>query len=440
MPATPFDSIHLSHLFPSGDTARLFSDSAEIRALMLVEGALAKAQGARGTIPETAAAAIHRAALECQIDPVGLAKSTGLNGVSTPALVEAFREAMQAPEHAAFVHWGATSQDIQDTALMLRLRQAITHQSDRLRATLIALAELADAHADTPMAGRTFGQHAAPTSFGAQVAQWGAPLLSLFKGSEAIRGNLYVSLSGSVGTGSHLGDDPAALRADLAQGLNLTDPERCWHTDRSPILNIAAWFTRSALAAARLAEDLWLAAQSDAAEITLPQAGGSSTLPQKQNPVQPSACVALARHAQGLHATLEGASMHRQQRDGAAWFTEWLTLPQLVLAAASAMTHAQALAETLTPDTAAMSATLEANSLVHAEALSFALAQSMPRPKAQHITKTLCQQARETGSPLSQIAREAHPDLPPSVFDSAANLGCAPQEARSFAQAVRAAL
>ena len=118
MAASVFDSALYAKLFATGETGRLFSDSAAIRAMLLVEGALAKVQGALGVIPELSAAAIHRASMEIQIDPGALADATGINGVSVPGLVAAFRAEMNAPEHAAYVHWGATSQDIIDTALM----------------------------------------------------------------------------------------------------------------------------------------------------------------------------------------------------------------------------------------------------------------------------------------------------------------------------------
>ncbi|SMX38023.1 lyase family protein [Maliponia aquimaris] len=438
MPATPFDSVHLHRLFPTGDTARLFADSAEIRAMMLVEAALAQAQGAQGVIPADAAEAIQRASLECEVDPVSLSRATGENGVSVPAFIAAFREAMMAPEHAQYLHWGATSQDILDTALMLRLRQALAQQEARLRATLTALARLASQHAETAMAARTYGQHATPTSFGAQVASWGWPLLDALKALPDLRRRaLLVSLSGAAGTSSALGPDPAGLRADMARRLGLTDPLRSWHSDRTPILSIAGWFTQTALAAGKMAEDLLIATQSGIGEVTLGGSGASSTMPQKQNPVAPSAVVALARHAQGLDATLQGAALHRQQRDGAAWFTEWLCLPQLVLSASAALSHTQSLAETLTPDAEAMQATLDATGgLLMAEALSFALAAQMPRPEAQALTKTLCQQARATGTPLAQIALAAHPDLPAALFDPVAQMGQAPAEARAFARAV----
>jgi 3-carboxy-cis,cis-muconate cycloisomerase len=321
---------------------------------------------------------------------------------------------------------------------MLRLRQALSHQESRIKATLTALSDLAKAHAETPMAARTYGQHATPTSFGAQVAAWGWPLLNALQEIETLRETcLLVSLSGAAGTGSELGPDPAAIRADLAIKLGLKDPKRSWHSDRSPVLKLADWFTRSALAAGKMGEDLVLAAQSGLSEVALGGTGASSTMPQKQNPVAPSALVALARHAQGLNATLQGASLHRWQRDGAAWFTEWLTLPQLVLTASSALVHAQSLAESIAPDAPAMAQHLtDTGGLILAEALSFELAKSQPRPEAQAQVKALCATARETGEPLETTARAALPDLPTDFFDSRTRLGTAPAEALHFVQSV----
>ncbi|MDJ0822255.1 MAG: lyase family protein [Paracoccaceae bacterium] len=442
MPASPFDSAHLSALFPTGETAKLFTDSAEVRSMMIVEGTLAKVQGAQGVIPETVASAIHRASLELQIDPGGLAAATGQNGVSVPGLVAAFRTLMQAPEHAQYLHWGPTSQDIQDTALMLRLRQALAQFEASLRDILGSLAGLAEAHAETPMAARTYGQHATPTSFGAQVAGWGWPLLRALQALPGLRKEaLLVSLSGAAGTASELGPNPAALRRDLAEALNLNDPGRSWHSDRGSLLQIGNWVTEVALACGKLGEDVSLACQSGIAELRLGGAGASSTMPQKQNPVQPSALVALARHATGLNATLQGAAIHRQARDGAAWFTEWLTLPQLVLSGAASLNITRDLAQTIAPDTDAMAQTLtDTGGLILAERLSFALAQTLPRPEAQAETKRLCAEARDTGQPLSQLAAQAHPDLPGDLFDPSTALGQAPQEAQAFAKAVAQAL
>lgn len=440
MTASAFDSALLHRLFPTGDCQRLFSDSAEVRAMMLVEGTLAKVQGAAGIIPDLSAAAIHRAALELQIDPGALAVDTGRNGVSVPALVAAFRSQMQAPEHAQYLHWGATSQDIIDTALMLRLRQVLAQYDAALDAVLTALADQAERHADLPMLARTYGQAATPTSFGAWIAGWGWPLVALRRDLADLRPRvLWVSLSGAAGTGSELGPDPAALRAAFAVALDLTDPGRSWHSDRTPITRLAGWITQCTTVLGKMGEDLILASQSGLGEVALATGGASSTMPQKQNPVGPSAMVALTRHAQGLNSTLQGSALHRQARDGAAWFTEWLTLPQLCLSLAAGLTHARALAEGLAPNTAALTRGFAATQDTYlAEALSFALTDRLPRPEAQAKLKALCAQVAKTGVPLSQLARAQWPDLPEALFLPQAHMGQAPTEARAFARAARA--
>ena len=409
MAASVFDSPLYSRLFPSGEVGRLFTDSAEVRAMLLVEGALAKAQGALGVIPETAAAYIHRAAMEVQIDPAALADPTGQNGVSVPGLVAAFRSAMEAPEHAQYAHWGATSQDIIDTGLMLRLGRMLALQEEMLTDTLKALGRLAADHAATPMAARTYGQHATPTSFGATVAHWGSPLLDLLGELPALRqSTLWVSLSGAAGTSAALGPKAQETRAALAAALNLADPQRSWHSDRGPILRLADWQTRLALALGKMAEDLLLLTQTGMAEVSLGAAGASSTMPQKQNPVLPSAMAATARQAAGLNATLQGAALHRLDRDGAALFTEWLTLPQLCLAATATLIHAQSLSKTLAPVPSAMLAAMtDGQNLIHAEALSFALARHLPRPEAQAAIKALCKEAGASGADLAALAMQA---------------------------------
>jgi len=439
MAASVFSSALYGPLFGTGDVGRLWSDSAEVRAMLLVEGALAKVQGAQGVIPELSAAFIHRSSLEVQIDPAGLARDAARNGVAVPGLVSAFRTAMEAPEHAQFAHWGATSQDIIDTALMLRMRQTLTAIEARLRDLLQHMGKQAEAHAATPMPARTYGQHATVTSWGAVLAQWGSPLLAALAQLDAVRaGALWVSLSGATGTAAALGPDAPATRAALAQALGLQDPGRSWHTDRAPILRITAWMGEIVAALATMGQGLIGHAASDTAEITLGQAGGSSTMPQKQNPVAPSVLVALNNHMTGLHATLQQAAAHQYQRDGAAWFTEWMVLPQIALCAASAVETAAALAPDIAPAPAHMAANLDGLGLIYAEPLSFALARVMSRPEAQAATKALVADAVTRGVPLATVARHAHPDLSQDLFDPVAQLGHAPHDARAFARAVAA--
>ncbi|MFC4671535.1 lyase family protein [Seohaeicola nanhaiensis] len=440
MAGSVFDSALYGRLFPAGDVGRLFTDSAEIRAMLLVEGALAKAQGARGIIPADSAKAIQRAAMEVLIDPAAMAGATATNGVSVPALVTEFRKAMAAPEHAQFAHWGATSQDISDSGLMLRLRQGLALIETDLRATLDALATLAEAHARLPMPARTYGQHATPTSFGAVVAGWGNPLLGLLGELDGLRRDcLLVSLSGAAGTAGALGPEAPALRADIAAALNLADPGRSWHADRTPILRIADWCVRVTLALGKLGEDATELVMTGIGEIALGGAGASSTMPQKQNPVAPSVLVALGRQASGLMATLHGAAMPRHQRDGASWFAEWLCLPQIVLGAAAAVSTGKALAQGTTPAPQAMARALsEGLDMIHAEAMSFALTDHLPRPEAQAAVKALCREALDTQTPLSALVARDFPQIDAAVFDPSRQLGQAPQEATAFAAAVRA--
>lgn len=439
MSISPFDSALYRDLFSDREVATLFSDSAEIRAMLLVEGMLARVQGDLGVIPAESAAFIHRSAQEVQIDPAGLAQATGQNGVCVPALVAAFRKAMEAPDHAQYAHWGATSQDIIDTGLALRLRQVLALIEARADRLLAALARLARDHAETPMVARTYGQTAAPTSFGAVAASWGWPILAHRDRLAALRPRvLAVSLSGAAGTGAALGRGAAETRARLAKALKLADPGRSLHATRDHVGELAGWLSLVAGSTGKIGEDLLLLAQSDTGEVQFSGSGESSTMPQKQNPVGASVLVALARHVHGVNGAMQGAALHRQQRDGAAWFTEWLSLPAMVMGAAKGLALAADLAEGLAVQAGAMADRLhDPLGLIHAEALSFALAGQMPRPAAQAAVKTACKEAMATGTPLPALLAAAHPGLElGTVIDTAAMLGDAPAEARAFAAAV----
>ncbi|MBI1173364.1 adenylosuccinate lyase family protein [bacterium] len=435
MPASPADSLLYGPLFNDPETAQLFTDSAEVRAMLLVEGNLAKVQGSLGLIPEEASAYLMRASFELQIDPAGLGAETAVNGVPVPALLNAFRKAAEAPEMTQWLHWGATSQDIMDTGLSLRLKRLLALWDDRLARLAQSLAALAEAHADLPMAARTYGQAATPTSFGAVVASWGHPVLRHRTRLAALRPGLCaVSLSGAAGTLSAMGPRGPEVRAGLARALGLSDPGHSWHAERDTMAAFAAWAAGLTASLGKMGEDLVLLTQTGFGEVSISGAGGSSTMPQKQNPVGPSVLVALARLTAGLSATLQGAALHRQQRDGAAWFTEWLTLPQLCILTGRALGLAIDLAGRIHPDPAAMARLLAADgNLIHAEALTFALATRMPRPEAAAEVKALAAEVRKTGGDLLALARTRWPDL-----SLTADLGTAPDEARAFAQAVRA--
>ena len=439
MSVSPFDSAMLRDLFTDREVATLFTDTAELRAMLVVEGMLAKVQGALGVIPSGSAAFIHRSSLEVQIDPAGLSEATGQNGVCVPALVAAFRKEMEAPEHAQYAHWGATSQDIIDTGLALRLRQALALIEARGERMAKALARLAESHAETPMVARTYGQTANPTSFGAVAAAWGWPWLAHKERLAALRPRLLaVTLSGAAGTGAAFGPLAAETRAGLAEALKLADPGRSLHSTRDHVAELAAWLALVAGSFGKMGEDLMAMAQSDVGELRFRGAGESSTMPQKQNPVGASVLIALARHVQALNGAVQGAALHRQQRDGAAWFTEWLSLPAMVMGVAKGLSVAADLAETLEPQVARMADNLDDPlGLIHAEALSFALAAHMTRPEAQAAVKAACKEALATGTPLLSLLETAHPGVElAGVTETLTAMGEAPAEARAFARAV----
>lgn len=440
MPASPFDSVTFGQLMGDPDVQALMTDSADVRGMLIVEGALAKAQGAVGLIPEVSAAAIHRASMEVQVDPAGLADETGRSGVVVPALVAAFREAMQAPEHAQYVHWGATSQDIMDTGQVLRLKRILEILEGRLRNCLTRLADLAEAHAETPMAGRTYGQIATPTSFGAVIVPWGAGVMAALRGFDDVRARLLrVSLSGAAGTLGAMGPEGPKVRATMAEALGLGDPGGSWHSDRNAMAHFAGWCAEVLGALGKMGADIALMAQTGIEEVTLGSAGGSSTMPQKQNPVAPSVLVALARHGIAQAGALQGAVLHQQQRDGAAWFTEWLALPQLVMALGAATRTAESMIAGLEPRADRMRANIDPDGLglIHAEALSFALTRWVPRPEAQAKVKAACKRAAKEGMPLLEVLKRDFGALQAQDFVPEFQMGQAPHEARAFAKAVR---
>jgi 3-carboxy-cis,cis-muconate cycloisomerase len=435
MPASPADSSLYGGLFNDPDTARLFTDSAEITAMLRVEGTLALVQGTLGLIPAPAAAFLHRACLDMDIDPAALGAETAINGVPVPALIAAIRRAIaDAPDHAQWLHWGATSQDIMDTGLALRLQELTAAWEGRLAALALDLGTLAETHADLPMAARTYGQTATPTSFGAVVASWGHPLLRHLARLGAVKAGLcQVSLSGAAGTLSAMGVMGPKVRADLAQALGLSDPGQSWHAERDGIAAFATWMAGLTASIGKMAEDLLLLTQSGIGEVAITGSGGSSTMPQKQNPVGPAVLVAIARQTAGLAYTIQGAAMPRQQRDGAAWFTEWLALPQLCILTGRALTLALDLTQRIIPNPAAMAKGLAADgNLIHAEALTFALAARMPRADAAAAVKALAIQVRATDGDLIALAQSQWPDLILQV-----DLGTAPHEAQAFAKASR---
>ena len=387
MAASPFDSALLGPLLGDAEAAAAFTDAAEIAAMVRVERALARAEAACGVIPAEAGAAIDAGLRDVAPDAAALGPGTAAAGVPVPALVAALRKALP-PEAGQWLHWGATSQDIVDTGLALRLGPVLDLLAARAAALSDTLAEAARLWAELPMAGRTRSQVAAPITFGLRVAHWRQPLPALRADLDRLRPRLLrVQLGGAVGSNSAIAPQGPAVIAALAAELGLAAAP-AWHTDRSGLGALAGWCAGLTGALGKMAGDLILLGRSESGEARAGAGGGSSTMPQKSNPVGAEVIGALARLVAALTAPMHLAALHAEERDGTAWTLEWLVLPQILVATAAALRHAQGLAETLAPDPGRMRAMLDLDGgAALAEAASFQLAAHMPRAEAQALVK-----------------------------------------------------
>ena len=368
------------------ETAALFSDAAEIAAMVRVEAALARVQGRLGLIPLAAGEVIAAALDGVVVDPAALAPATAGSGVPVPALVQALR-AIVGGDAAQYLHWGATTQDIVDTGLVLRLDRLCDLLGGRLAAVTAALADQAAAHRDLVMAARTWGQPATPTTFGLRVAGWLVPLIRHRDRLAELRPRLLVvSCGGASGTMAAMGEHGPAAEAALAEALGLGVAAKPWHAERDALAELGGWLSLVTGSLGKMGADLKLMAAAGTARTGA--AGGSSTMPQKANPVGAEALVALARQNAALLGALHGALVHAEERDAGAWAAEWLALPPMAVATGAALRHALELARTLAPDAAAMRAEMAATGgTLLAEAAQFALAAHMPRPEAQALVK-----------------------------------------------------
>lgn len=408
MTVSPFDSAFYGPLFSDDEVAHQFSDVEAVRAMVQVERALARAQGRVGVIPEAAASIIDQTLNSFEPDLAALGAGTASAGVPVPALVAQLRQAVGG-DAADYVHWGATSQDIIDTALVLRLRSVLENLAGRLDWLVARLADLADAHRKTVMVARTRSQHAIPTVFGLTLAGWLMPLVRHRERLAELRPRLHtVQFGCAAGTLAALGDNGAEVVNAFAEELDLNVPPTAWHTQRDTIAELAGWLSLVSGSLGKMAQDLVLLGQTEIAEVRAEEAGGgSSTLPQKANPVRAETMIALARTNAALLTGVHQAMIQEHERGGAGWSVEWLTLPQMAAATASALRHAEVLADGLRVDATRMTANLSAsNGFVLAEAITFALARHMSRAEAEALIKAACKDARDESRPLIDIVRE----------------------------------
>jgi 3-carboxy-cis,cis-muconate cycloisomerase len=342
MTVSPLDHPLLSVLLGDEEASRHFSVQAEIDAMLEFESALAEAQAQNGIISNDAAGAIVTALASFRPNAALLRTGVAKDGVVVPELVRQVRGAVGEP-HGQHVHFGATSQDVIDTGLMLRLKAIVEHVGLLLTETIIRLASLEERFGDRALTGMTRMQPAIPMRVSDRVTAWRAPLLRHQERlSEQSRRLLVVQLGGAAGTLEKLGDKGPAVRAALAEKLGLADAPQ-WQNQRDALADFGGWLSLVTGSLGKFGQDIALMAQGGT-EIALSGGGGSSAMPHKQNPVKAEALVALARlnatELSGMHQAL----VHEQERSGAAWTLEWLLLPQMVVATAASLRLAAELA------------------------------------------------------------------------------------------------
>jgi 3-carboxy-cis,cis-muconate cycloisomerase len=338
MSISAFDHPFLSGLLGDEEVSAYFSEDADIRAMLAFETALAKAEARHGVVPQEAARRIAEVCAAFQPDIASLKTATAMDGVVVPDLVKQLRKAVGG-EAAQHVHFGATSQDVIDTSLIIRLKAVSFLFTGRLFAVTGALGKLDEQCGSNRLMGHTRMQAAIPITVSDRLRAWRGPL---DKYRDRLTQETFpLQFGGAAGTLEKLGQQAAAVRASLAQELDLTD-EPQWQNQRSGIAELAGLFSLISGSLGKVGQDIALLAQAGD-EIELAGGGGSSAMPHKQNPVAAEALVSLARfnavQLSGIHQSM----VHEQERSGAAWTLEWLLLPPMVMATAASLRLAREL-------------------------------------------------------------------------------------------------
>lgn len=407
--------------FNDPDVAAELCDEAYFRSMLEVEAALARVQARLGLIPGAAAASIERAAAALELNDEELARGVLRDGVPTLALVKALRAA--AGEAGAFAHLGATSQDIMDSATVLCVRRALVHMERRLRDVVGCAADLAEQHRDTLMVARTHGQQALPTTFGLKVAGWALPLSRHLLRLRELAPRLYVlQLGGAAGTLAALGPQALEIVRGVASELGLGEAPLPWHVQRDAVGELGAWLSLLASSLAKLALDVIWMSQSEVAEVSEAEPGergGSSSMPQKNNPIRSEQIIAAARAVATDLAALHAGAIQEHERGAHGWQLEWLSLSSMLMLAAGALRNADELVAGLVVHPDRMRANLTAGSgLVLAEALVGALSAHMTRPAAQQLVQGCAQRALAESRSLIEVVRERAAPEPPAKADA----------------------
>ena len=392
---------HLFDLyFTSTRMRQVFSDAGRLQGMLDFESALARAEARCGVIPQSSVAPIEAECKAALYDPLALSQAIATAGNSAIPLVKALgkRIAERDTEAERYVHLGATSQDVMDTGLVLQLRQAIALLETDLSSLGDGLAAQAERHAQTPMAGRTWLQHATPVTLGMKIAGWLGAINRHRQRLREIKPRLLcLQFGGASGSLAALGEQAWPVSQALADELQLELPDQPWHTQRDRLAEFAGLLGLIAGSLGKLGRDLSLLMQTDVGEVFEPSApgkGGSSTMPHKRNPVGSAVMISAAVRTPGLVATMLSAMPQEHERSLGLWHAEWETLPELCCLVSGSLQQALSAIDGLEVDVERMAGNLEqTRGLVMAEAVSIALAQRIGRDAAHHLIEQCCKRA-----------------------------------------------
>jgi 3-carboxy-cis,cis-muconate cycloisomerase len=406
---SPLDSQLYGASFSNARVAALFSDEHHVKTMLEVETALARVQAGLGMIPKDAALEIEHAAQSLEVDFAQLRAGISNDGFPVIELVWQL-QAKVSSGASDFVHFGATTQDILDTANAIRIRDTLKIIRELLETVIAQLAQLARAHRSTIMAGRTHTQQALPITFGFKVVSWLAPLLRHHERLQELEPRInVVQFGGAVGTLAALGNRGLEMQSALANELDLNVPLMPWHTQRDNIAELAGWLALVTSSLGKIAQDVLLLAQSEIAEVRESRdanRGGSSTMPQKSNPITSELILTIARMNATLLPALHHANLHEHERGTHGMQLEWLSLAQMIGLTSGALEQAVNLSQNMVVNESRMLENVQAShGLMLAEALSFALAQHMSKSEAKKLSADLAREALETKRNLIEIAR-----------------------------------
>lgn len=427
----------LAPMLSSAAMRAVCDDRSTLQNMLDFEAALARAEAAAGVIPASAAGPIEAACKADTFDMAALAEAATRSGNLAIPLVKALTANVGKgdSEAARYVHWGATSQDVIDTATMLGLRAAIDALDADLSRAIKGFATLARAHRNTAMVARTWLQHALPMPFGLKAAEYASSLArARCRLRRLRREGLALQFGGAAGTLAALGDNGLAVAERLAQELKLPLPEAPWHTHRDRIAEAASHFAILAGTCGKIARDVSLMMQTDVGEAFEPAGegrGGSSTMPHKRNPVAAASALGCATMAPQLAATIFAAQVQDHERSAGPWHAEWPTLPQLMLVTSGALAAIVDIAEGLDVDATRMRSNLDAtHGLIMAEAVTFALADKIGKSDAHHLIEAASKRAvaekkhlREILGADSQVTAHLTPEQITGLFEPMAYQG-----------------